>query len=88
MNQTEVIEIGREAIFVMLKVSAPILMAALGIGIVIALFQALTQMQEMTLTFVPTILVVMVALIALAPFMLNALSAFTLELTDRIIAGG
>ena len=88
MNQTEVIEIGREAIFVMLKVSAPILMAALGIGIVIALFQALTQMQEMSLTFVPTILVVMVALIALAPFMLNALSAFTLELTDRIIAGG
>jgi flagellar biosynthetic protein FliQ len=88
MNQTEVIELGREAVYVMLKVSAPVLLAALGIGIVIALFQALTQMQEMTLTFVPKILVVMVALIVLAPFMLNALSAFTFELTDRIVAGG
>jgi flagellar biosynthetic protein FliQ len=88
MNQTEVIEVGREAVYVMLKVSSPVLLAALGIGLVIALFQALTQMQEMTLTFVPKILVVMVALIALAPFMLNVLSAFMLELSDKMIAGG
>lgn len=88
MNETEVIAIARDALYVMLKIAGPILGAGLGIGLAIALFQALTQMQEMTLTFVPKIIVVMIALIALAPFMLNQLMTFTLELTDRIVSIG
>jgi len=88
MNETEAIEVGREALYVMLKIAGPMLGAALAIGLAIALFQALTQMQEMTLTFVPKIIVVMVALIALAPFMVNQLLTFTLELADRIVAVG
>jgi flagellar biosynthetic protein FliQ len=88
MTETEAIAIARDSLYVMLKIAGPMLGAALGIGLAIALFQALTQMQEMTLTFVPKIIVVMVALIALAPFMLNTLLSFTLELADRIVAVG
>ena len=88
MSPADAIEIGRQALYTMLAIGAPVMLVALGVGLSISLIQALTQMQEMTLTFVPKILVVMVALIVTAPFMLNALSAFTLELTDKIIAGG
>jgi flagellar biosynthetic protein FliQ len=88
MSETEAIAIARDSLYVMLKIAGPMLAAALGIGLAVALFQALTQMQEMTLTFVPKIIVVMIALIALAPFMLNTLLSFTLELADRIVAVG
>ena len=63
MNQTEAIEIGREAIMVVLTMSVPIMAVALFVGLIIALFQALTQLQEMTLVFVPKIVVVFGALI-------------------------
>ena len=53
MNQTDAIEIGREAIMVVLTMSVPIMAVALFVGLIIALFQALTQLQEMTLVFVP-----------------------------------
>lgn len=88
MNETEVIQIGRDAVFVMLKVGGPILLAGLAVGLMIALVQALTQMQEMTLSFVPKIFAIMLALIVMAPFMVNTLVAFTEELADRIIALG
>ena len=58
MNQTAAIEIGREAIMVVLTMSVPIMAVALFVGLIIALFQALTQLQEMTLVFVPKIVVV------------------------------
>ena len=51
MNEAEVVEVGREALWVILKVAGPIMAAGLVIGLVIALFQALTTIQEMTLTF-------------------------------------
>ena len=63
MNQAAIIEIGRESMWVVLKVAGPIMMAGLLIGLVIALFQALTSIQEMTLTFVPKILVIFFAII-------------------------
>ena len=85
MNQTEAIEIGREAITVVLTMSVPIMAVALFVGLIIALFQALTQLQEMTLVFVPKIVVVFGALIFFLPFMLSTLSNYMNNLADRII---
>ena len=85
MNQTEAIEIGREAIMVVLTMSVPIMAVALFVGLNIALFQALTQLQEMTLVFVPKIVVVFGALIFFLPFMLSTLSNYMNNLADRII---
>ena len=85
MNQTEAIEIGIEAIMVVLTMSVPIMAVALFVGLIIALFQALTQLQEMTLVFVPKIVVVFGALIFFLPFMLSTLSNHMNNLADRII---
>ena len=57
MNEVEVLDISREAIFTLIKVVSPVLLVALFIGLIIGIFQALTQIQEMTLAFVPKILV-------------------------------
>ncbi len=88
MNATDVMEVSREAVIVMLKVASPVLLIALVVGLIISLFQALTQMQEMTLTFVPKIMVMFLSLILFMPFMLGVLIAFTQGLMDRIIALG
>lgn len=56
MNEVEVLDISREAIFTLIKVVSPVLLVALFIGLIIGIFQALTQIQEMTLAFVPKIL--------------------------------
>ena len=88
MNGTEAIEIGRETIYVMLKVGAPIMLMALAVGLAIALFQALTSIQEMTLTFVPKIIVIFVGVMMLLPFMLTSLTTFSQTLFDRMIALG
>ncbi|WP_299391271.1 flagellar biosynthesis protein FliQ [Pelagibius sp.] len=88
MNGTEAIEIGRETIYVMLKVGAPVMLMALAVGLIIALFQALTSIQEMTLTFVPKIIVIFVGVMLLLPFMLTSLTTFSQTLFDRMIALG
>lgn len=88
MNETDLLEVAREGIYIMLKISAPVMLAALVIGLVIALFQALTQIQEMTLTFVPKILVTFGVLLLMLPFMLNTLVDFTRQLMDRAAHGG
>lgn len=88
MNATDVLEVSRQAVIVMLKVGAPILSMALLVGLAVALFQALTQIQEMTLSFVPKILVIFVSLLVLMPFMLSTMTAFGQSLMDRIVALG
>ena len=88
MNTTEVIEIGRDAMWVVLKISGPIMMAGLAIGLVIALFQALPTIQEMTLTFVPKIIIIFVSLIIFMPFMISTLLDFSRILFDRMVALG
>lgn len=88
MNDAAVIAVGQEALLVILKISAPIMIAGMVIGLIIALFQALTTIQEMTLTFVPKILVIFVAMILFMPFMLTTLIEFSHTLFDRIVAGG
>ncbi len=88
MNAVDVMEVAREAVTVMLKVSSPVLILALLVGLTISLFQALTQMQEMTLTFVPKALVIFVSLLVFVPYMLSVLITFTEGLMDRIVALG
>lgn len=88
MNDSDVLEVSREAVIVMLKVASPVLLLALLVGLTISLFQALTQMQEMTLTFVPKAIVIFLSLILFMPFMLGTLTAFTQGLMDRIVALG
>ena len=88
MNEVEILDITREAIFTLLKVVTPVLLVALFIGLFICIFQALTQIQEMTLAFVPKILGVFIALILLFPFMLNQMRNLSTTLLDKIINGG
>ncbi len=88
MNETEVIEICREAIMVMLKVVGPILLAGLTVGIIVSLIQTVTSIQEMTLTFIPKMLVIFGLTIWLLPFMFATLSGFTHTLTDRMVQIG
>ncbi len=88
MNSADVMEVSREAVVVMLKIGSPVLLLALTVGLVVSLFQALTQMQEMTLTFVPKALVIVVSLMIFLPFMLGVLVTFTEGLMDRIVALG
>jgi flagellar biosynthetic protein FliQ len=88
VDTPEVLDIARDAIFVMLKIGAPIMAVALLIGLAISLVQALTQIQEMTLSFVPKILVMFVSLLLLLPFMISTLSTFTERLADRIVSLG
>jgi len=88
MAPAEAIDIGRDAVVVMLQMATPVLLIALFVGVAIALVQALTQIQEMTLTFVPKILAIFASLVFLMPFMLSVLTSFTQGLADRIIAGG
>lgn len=88
MNEVEVLDISREAIFTLIKVVSPALLVALFIGLIIGIFQALTQIQEMTLAFVPKILGVFFTLILLFPFMLNQMRMLSETLFDKIVNGG
>ena len=88
MNEVEGLDISREAIFTLVKVVTPVLLVALFIGLIVGIFQALTQIQEMTLAFVPKILGVFVTIILLFPFMLNQMQMLTDTLFDKIINGG
>lgn len=85
MNSSDVLDVARDAIFVTLKVGGPIMLIALLTGLIIALFQALTQIQEMTLAFVPKILVIFVSMLLFMPFMLSTLVAFTERMAERIV---
>lgn len=88
MTDVTVLEVGRDAMLVVLKVSAPLLIAALVIGLLIAIFQALTSIQEMTLTFVPKIVAVFIGLVVFLPFMMRVTIEFGERLFDRIVGLG
>lgn len=78
------IEIARQAIQTALMLSLPLLMAGMVVGLIISVFQAATQIQEQTLTFVPKIVTVFVVLLFLAPWMINVIISFTTSLIERI----
>ena len=81
-------ELARSGMLVMVKVAAPPLLAGLAVGLIVSMFQALTQIQDMTLTFVPKVLTVLLVLLIFLPFMLHTLFDFTHLVLDRAIAGG
>lgn len=88
MSGSEVIDIAREATWIMLAVSGPLIGAALVVGVAIALFQALTQVQEMTLIFVPKIVTIFVLLVLLLPYIGGQLSGLMTSVTQHIVSLG
>ena len=85
MTEAELIEVAQQAILLTIQISLPILLVGLVVGVAIALIQALTQIQEMTLVFVPKIIAIFLALFVMLPSMAMALVAFMQQLADRMI---
>jgi flagellar biosynthetic protein FliQ len=86
MTETEIIEFTREAIMLIIQIAGPVMVIGLVVGLIVSLFQALTQIQEMTLAYVPKMLVVFAAIFVLFPFMGKLLIAFTEKIADKIVA--
>jgi len=84
MTTEWVMTLGRDAIFLTLIISAPMLVLGLIVGVLISILQAVTQVQEMTLTFIPKILAVAVALLIFLPWIINRLITFTIQLYGSI----
>lgn len=76
MSETFIVSIGKQAVTAALTVAAPVLLISMVVGLLISLFQAVTQIQEQTLTFVPKMLAIIVAFIILGPWMLQTLVQF------------
>ncbi|MBP2232383.1 flagellar biosynthesis protein FliQ [Azospirillum agricola] len=86
MNQADVLEVLRSGIWTTLVVAAAPLLVAVVVGVAISLIQALTQVQEMTLTFVPKIVAILVVTVLALPFMYGTLATYAERLTDLIVA--
>jgi flagellar biosynthetic protein FliQ len=87
MTGPEVMDVARDAIVTLVLVSSPLMLIGLIVGVIISLFQALTQIQEMTLVFVPKILAMFVAMLIALPFMADTLQAHMARLAARIAGG-
>jgi flagellar biosynthetic protein FliQ len=87
MTGAEVLDVARDAILTLVIVSAPLMLVGLMVGVIISLFQALTQIQEMTLVFVPKILAMFAAMLIALPFMGDILQGYMTRLAARIIGG-
>lgn len=84
MDSAQFIEITREGIYILIITGAPPMIVALIVGLAISLLQALTQVQEATLTFVPKIFALLLTLVIALPFMLNTLIDYTHRLAEKI----
>jgi flagellar biosynthetic protein FliQ len=84
MNGAEVLDVGRQAIWLTLQLCAPILITGLVVGVLIGFFQALTQIQEQTLVYAPKILAVFLALLVFLPFMGALMAGFMSQIAARI----
>jgi flagellar biosynthetic protein FliQ len=87
MEVNDVLTVSRDAMWVTLKLAGPMMVVGLAIGLLVSLFQALTQIQEMTLAFVPKILGIFVVFLLMMPFMVATMSEFMRELASRIVLG-
>ena len=87
MTGPEVLDVSRDAIYTLIIVSAPVMLVGLIVGVVISLLQALTQIQEMTLAFVPKILAIFISLLIALPFMAEKLHMEMLRIASRIVTG-
>ncbi len=88
MNQNELIDITRQAIMLIIQIGTPVMMVGLVVGVIIALLQALTQVQEMTLVFVPKILAIFAAIFVFLPSFAAIMITFMEHIADKIIGIG
>lgn len=88
MTGAEVLDVAREGIYALLVVSGPVMAVGLFVGLLIALFQALTQIQEITLTFVPKIVAIFLSLLLFLPMMGQEMNQLMTVLVDRVAGGG
>lgn len=88
MTGPEVLDVARDAITTLILVAAPIMLVGLAVGVAISLLQALTQIQEMTLAFVPKILAIFVTMLVALPFMAQTLQGQMTRIAARIVTGG
>lgn len=84
MSSDLAIQIGRDALFMVMLISAPMLGLGLIVGILVSIFQAITQIQEQTLSFIPKIIAVFVAVLVFGPWMLNILIDYTRDILLRL----
>jgi flagellar biosynthetic protein FliQ len=87
VNGAEVLDVARDTIITIVLVSSPLMLIGLAVGVVISLLQALTQIQEMTLAYVPKILAMFIAMLVALPFMADQLQGHMMRLAARIAAG-
>jgi flagellar biosynthetic protein FliQ len=87
MTGNEVLDVARDAIWTIVLVSSPLMLVGLFVGVLISLVQALTQIQEMTLVFVPKILAMFATLLLALPFMADLLHSHMLRVSSRIVGG-
>ena len=85
MDAAEIIQLTRDGIYVLIIIATPTIVVSLIVGLVIALFQALTQIQEATLTFVPKMLAMLLTLVVVMPFMFDQLTDYSNRLYERIV---
>lgn len=88
MTSGAILDVARDGIVVFLKVGGPLMAIALIVGFVVSLFQALTQIQEQTLVFVPKIIAIFAALLLFLPFMGDAMAGYMGRVAARIATGG
>ena len=88
MTGAEVLDIASDGIWTLIVMSAPMMIAGLVVGVIIALFQALTQIQEQTLVFVPKIIAIFVTLLVALPFLGATMGGYMTRVVDLIIVGG
>ena len=88
MTPELVIDIGRKAVQTILLVSAPMLLSGLIIGLIVSIFQAATQINEQTLTFVPKIVAVLVTLLLFGPWIINVIVPFTASILEGLATVG
>ncbi len=84
MNEDIVLQIGREALYLVVSLAAPLLLSALSVGLLVGVFQAATQIQEQTLSFIPKLMALVVALIVAGPWLLQSWVSFTQSLFSQI----
>lgn len=88
MTGAEVLDVARDGLWTILKVGGPLMMVTLVVGVAVSLVQALTQIQEMTLVFVPKIVALFAAMLLALPFMGDALAGHMGRIAARIASGG
>ena len=84
MTPETVTTIGQQALWVTMLLAAPLLLSALAVGLLVGMFQAATQINEMTMSFIPKLLILVVALIVAGPWMLSVIVNYTRQMMEQI----